>query len=444
MPTASSFLSIPSSTMRSICSTSRAGSKAGMSGAVRLKGYSVDEILGQHFGRFYTPEDQAAGVPALALKTARETGRFHAEGWRVRKDGTRFWALVVIDAIRDEAGKLVGYAKVTRDITEQRAATQALLESEGRYRRLIEAVVDYAIFQLDRRRLRHDLECRRATHQGLHAEEEIVGQHFSRFYTEKIAAETFRNWHCRQAETAGQFEAEGWRVRKDGSKFWALVVIDPIRDEAGNLIGFAKVTRDITERHEAQRIAAGDPGPACRIAEDGSDRPAERRHRSRLQQPPDDRDRQSGNRAASSRPSRQLTRVCNRVLTNAMRGAQRAAALTSRLLAFSRRQALDPKPLDVNKFLVGAVDFCSARSARTSRSRPSARAGLWHDRGRPEPSGVGARQSRHQCARRNAERRQADRSRAPTSLPTRTTAAQPRNRRRANTSASASRTPASA
>lgn len=94
-------------------------------GAARLKGYSLDEILGQHFSRFYTPEDRAAGVPAFPLKTARETGRFHAEGWRVRKDGTRFWALVIIDPIRNDKGELIGYAKVTRDMTEQRTAIQA-------------------------------------------------------------------------------------------------------------------------------------------------------------------------------------------------------------------------------------------------------------------------------------------------------------------------------
>ena len=119
------------------------------SGAVRLKGYSAEEILGQSFARFYTPEDLQAGIPQKALRSARETGRFDAEGWRVRKDGTRFWASVVIDAVRDKYGKTVGFAKVTRDITERQRAHQALVESEASYRRLIEAVTDYAIFQLN-------------------------------------------------------------------------------------------------------------------------------------------------------------------------------------------------------------------------------------------------------------------------------------------------------
>ncbi len=98
-------------------------------GAQRFKGYTADEIVGQHFSRFYTEEDRQAGVPATALRTARQQGRFEAEGWRVRKDGTQFWANVVIDAVRDSAGTLIGFAKVTRDLTErlenQRALEQA-------------------------------------------------------------------------------------------------------------------------------------------------------------------------------------------------------------------------------------------------------------------------------------------------------------------------------
>ena len=138
------------------------------SGGVRLKGYTAGEIIGQSFSRFYTPEDQQAGVPERALRTARETGRFHAEGWRVRKDGTRFWASVVIDAIHDEDGKVIGFAKVTRDVTERQVAAQTLLESESQYRRLIEAVVDYAIFQLDPNWNYRYVESRRTTDQGLH------------------------------------------------------------------------------------------------------------------------------------------------------------------------------------------------------------------------------------------------------------------------------------
>src|SRR5689334_18735871 len=118
-------------------------------GAERLKGYSAEEIIGKPFSVFYSPEDREKGLPQKALAVARETGRFNSEGWRLRKDGSRFWALVVLDAIRDHQGNLIGFAKVTRDITERQHAHQELLQSERRYRRLIESVVDYAIFQLD-------------------------------------------------------------------------------------------------------------------------------------------------------------------------------------------------------------------------------------------------------------------------------------------------------
>ena len=97
-------------------------------GAQRIKGYTPDEIIGEHFSRFYTPEDFDAGVPKRALETARETGRYEAEGWRVRKDGTRFWASVVLDAIKDDDGKLIGFAKITRDMTEKREAQLRLEE----------------------------------------------------------------------------------------------------------------------------------------------------------------------------------------------------------------------------------------------------------------------------------------------------------------------------
>jgi PAS domain S-box-containing protein len=101
-------------------------------GARRIKGYAAEEIVGQHFSRFYTEEDRAAGVPDRVLEQARATGRFEAEGWRVRKDGGRFWASVVIDAIHDEDGALVGFAKVTRDITERREAQRAMDELRER------------------------------------------------------------------------------------------------------------------------------------------------------------------------------------------------------------------------------------------------------------------------------------------------------------------------
>ncbi|HEX7944951.1 MAG TPA: PAS domain S-box protein, partial [Phenylobacterium sp.] len=220
-------------------------------GAQRFKGYQADEIIGQHFSRFYTAEDRAAGVPARALRTAAEEGRYETEGWRLRKDGGRFWAHVLIDPIRSPTGEMLGYAKVTRDLTERRAAEQSLRRSEEQFRLLVQGVTDYAIYMLDVDGHVTNWNAGAQRIKG-YKPAEIVGHHFSRFYTEadRAAGEPARALATALAE--GRFEKEGWRVRKDGTQFWAHVIIDAIRDDAGQVIGLAKITRDITERRETQ------------------------------------------------------------------------------------------------------------------------------------------------------------------------------------------------
>ena len=220
-------------------------------GAQRFKGYTADEIIGQHFSRFYEEGDREKRVPQNALKTAEREGRFEAEGWRVRKDGTRFWANVVIDPIRDEGGKLLGFAKITRDLTERRLAEEELRRSEERFRLLVEGVTDYAIYMLDPDGRITSWNAGAQRFKGYTAEE-IMGEHFSRFYTTEEAAAGVPERALQTAREKSHFEAEGWRVRKDGSRFWANVVIDPIRNSEGTLIGYAKITRDLTERREAQ------------------------------------------------------------------------------------------------------------------------------------------------------------------------------------------------
>ena len=219
-------------------------------GAERIKGYSAEEIIGQNFACFYTDEDRAAGVPALALKTAAECGRFAAEGWRVRKDGSRFWAHVLIDPVFED-GKLVGFAKVTRDMTEQRANHLAALETERRFRMLVRGVTDYAIYMLDPDGHVTNWNAGAARIKG-YAEHEIVGEHFSRFYLPEDAEAGIPRIALEQALRDGRYESEGWRVRKDGTRFWASAIIDAIHDDDGALIGFAKITRDLTERRATQ------------------------------------------------------------------------------------------------------------------------------------------------------------------------------------------------
>ena len=243
-------------------------------GAQRFKGYTADEIIGKHFSIFYPQERIATGFPEYELREAARTGRFEDEGWRLRKDGTRFWASVVITSLRDSSGTLVGFAKVTRDLTERRAAEQALRLSEERFRLIVQNVQDYAIFMLDP--TGHVATWNEGAQRiKQYSADEIIGKHFSIFYPPDKVAEQFPQYELREAERTGHFEDEGWRLRKDGTRFWANVVITALRDADGHLIGFSKVTRDLTERRaseeraidSARRVAAEE---AARVAADAA------------------------------------------------------------------------------------------------------------------------------------------------------------------------------
>jgi len=220
-------------------------------GAQRFKGYAANEIIGQHFSRFYTEDDRKTGLPNRALETAEREGKFEAEGWRVRKDGSRFWAYVVIDPIRDRSGQIIGFAKITRDLTERKAAEQVLHRSEEQFRLLVQGVSDYAIYLLDLEGNITSWNLGAQRIKGYFANE-IIGQHFSRFYTDEDRAACLPQLALETVRKQGRFEKEAWRVRKGGSRFWAHVIIDPIRDDEGNAIGYAKITRDITERRKAE------------------------------------------------------------------------------------------------------------------------------------------------------------------------------------------------
>jgi PAS domain S-box-containing protein len=321
-------------------------------GAERFKGYSESEIMGQHFSRFYTEEDRAIDLPQTALRTARETGRFEQEGWRVRKDGTRFWAHVVIDPIRDAEGDLVGYAKITRDLSERRRAEEQLRQSQEQLRLLVQGVTDYALYMLD---LDGHVSSWNAGAERIkgYTRDEILGHHFSRFYTEEEREAGVPSKGLQQAATEGRWETEGWRVRKDGSRFWAHVVIDAIRNDAGALIGFAKITRDVTERKNAERELeearealfqsqkmeavgqltggiAHDFNNLLTVIIGGLDT------------------------IARSKPTDVRIR---RALEMSRHAADRAAGLTSRLLAFSRKQALEPTPSDLNTLVRDMADL---------------------------------------------------------------------------------------
>jgi PAS domain S-box-containing protein len=342
-------------------------------GAERIKGYTADEVIGEHFSCFYTPEDREAGIPEEALRRARDEGRFAAEGWRVRKDGSRFWAMVVIDPIRD-GDKLIGFAKITRDITEQREANLAALESERRFRLLVQGVTDYAIYMLDPLGRVANWNVGAQLIKG-YAAEEIIGEHFSRFYTTEDVA-TRLPWRALEtAEREGRFTSEGWRVRKDGSHFWASVVIDPIRDDHGELIGFTKITRDLTERREAQLEL-----------ERSQQALFQSQKMEAVGQLTGGIAHDFNNLLTGITGSLELIRIrmaqgrtndVERYITAALGAGARAATLTHRLLAFSRQQTLEPKAVDVNRLVANMEELVRRTVGPGTTIETVLAAGLW-------------------------------------------------------------------
>jgi PAS domain S-box-containing protein len=314
-------------------------------GAERIKGYTAEEIIGEHFSRFYTDDDRAAGVPSKALRHAVETGRFTAEAWRCRKDGSRFWAMVVIDPIRHD-GRLIGFAKVTRDMTEQRAAQLEALESERRFRLLVQGVTDYAIYMLSPEGRVTNWNAGAERIKGYTASE-IVGEHFSRFYTQEDIDIGLPQKALETARREGRYEAEGWRRRKDGSRFWASAVVDAIYDD-GKLVGFAKITRDLTERREIQmQLDQAQKMEAIGQLTGGLAHDFNNLLTGII----------GGLELLKTRIAQGRMGNLDRYITIADGAASRAAALTHRLLAFARRQTLDPKPTNANTLIAGMQEL---------------------------------------------------------------------------------------
>ncbi len=311
-------------------------------GAERCAGYEAGDILGAGFETLFVPDDVAAGLPATMLAQAIEQGRHQSECWQLRKDGTRFWGHVTIDPTYANDGALAGYAVLTRDLTERKQAEENLRRSEEQFRILVQGVTDYAIYLLDPEGQVSSWNLGAQRIKG-YAPREIIGKHFSTFYTDEDRAQGLPGKGLSTAARLGRFENEGWRVRKDGSRFWAHIVIDRILDDHGRHIGFAKITRDITAKREAEQELA--------------------------------QTREALFHAQKMEAVGQLTggvahdfnnllmaiignlELLNKrlqhdpqglaLLKNALSGAERGASLTKRMLAFARRQELRPTALDV-------------------------------------------------------------------------------------------------
>jgi len=302
-------------------------------GARRLTGYDAYELIGQNFSQLYGPEDRLAGKPQEALQTAERNGKFEGEGWYLRKNAERFWANIVIDPIRDRSSKLIGFANIVRDLTERREAEEALRRSEEQLRILIQGVTDYAIFMLDREGTIVSWNSGAQKIKG-YRPDEIIGKHFSQFYTADDRAAGVPQTALETAARTGKYEKEGWRVRKDGTAFFAHVVIDAIRDDDGKVIGFAKVTRDMTERRQSQKaldLAREQLMQSQKLESLGQLTGGIAHDFNNLLMAILGSLEIARNRMPSDSP-------LLRFIDNAISGAQRGTSLTQRMLAFSRRQ----------------------------------------------------------------------------------------------------------
>ena len=314
-------------------------------GATRSKGYAESEIIGENFSRFYTEEDRKAGLPERALEIAKREGRFENEGWCVRKNGTQFWAHAVIDPIRDNNGRLIGFAKITRDLTERQKAETALRENQEQFRLMVQGVTDYAIFMLNTEGYVSSWNSGAQRIKG-YTPEEIIGQHFSRFYTEEDRQAGLPQAALEVAAREGRFEREGLRIRKDGTQFFAHVVIDAIHNPDGSLLGFAKITRDITERTNASRAL-----------EDAREALLQSQKMEAIGHLTGGIAHDFNNLLMAVQGSLELLQrrlpgndpKVAQLIDNALQGARRGAALTQRMLAFARRQELTLMPLDVRE-----------------------------------------------------------------------------------------------
>jgi PAS domain S-box-containing protein len=220
--------------------------------AERITGHRADEVLGQHLGMFY-PEDTRAQADRH-LRQAAAQGKCEDEGWRVRKDGSLFWTNALITPLYDDAGSLTGFGHVARDLTERKTLELAQQENAERFRLLVDGVLDYAIYMLSPDGIIQSWNRGAELIKGYTADE-VIGQHYRMFFKTEDAEQGFPAWQLQRALLHGRTEEEGWRVRKDGTAFWANIIVTPIYGKNGSLAGYAKVTRDTTERSKLRELS---------------------------------------------------------------------------------------------------------------------------------------------------------------------------------------------
>jgi PAS domain S-box-containing protein len=331
-------------------------------GAERFTGFCARDVIGSHVDQFYTQSDRDSGESALALSQALAEGRYECEGLRLRKDGSTFWAHVVIDRVLAEDASLSGFICITRDISARRTGEEISRRNEKQFQILVEGVADYAIYLVDTTGHVSSWNSGAARIKGFHRDE-IVGAHFSHFYTPEDRATGVPERNLSVAAETGRLEAEGWRVRKDGSRFWAHVILDRVLDNEGQLIGFAKVTRDVTHQRDA-----------ARQLEEAREALFQSQKVEAIGQLTGGMAHDFNNLLMAIQGALELLHrrlpsdaQTQTIFNTAMAGVSRGAGLTQRMLAFARRQQLRPVPVD----FIGLVQGMSSLLQSTVDSRIS-------------------------------------------------------------------------
>jgi PAS domain S-box-containing protein len=347
--------------------------------ATELFGWNRGEVVGGMLARFIIPERYRV-AHLEGLKRYLATGEGPVLGKRIeisalKKDGTEFPVELAISPFHQE-GRLI-FVGCMRDISAKREVQESLHRSETNFNLLVQSAKDYAIYMLSAEGAVLNWNSGAERIKG-YTPDEIIGKPFSLFYTPEDIAEGVPAKALRTAREYGKFEAEGWRVRKDGNRFWASVTLRPMEDQQGSLVGFVKITRDESERKAAQELLRQTQERMVQmqkmeavgqltggVAHDfnnllmiiiGNLETAQR-HIGSLEQ--------------------DVAARVRRVVDHAMGGAQRAASLTQRLLAFSRRQPLEPKRIDVDRFVAGAADFLQRSLGERVEVETVGAGGLW-------------------------------------------------------------------
>jgi len=320
-------------------------------GAERIFGYTAGQIVGESFGTLFTPEDRAAGLPEQVLQAAGREGRSEEVGWHLDKQGQRLRARTILETVHDDSGQLLGYTCLARDIHAPHA-DESLGSDEQQFRLLVQGVRDYAIYMLDPEGHVASWNAGAERIKG-YREEEVLGKHFGNFYADEDTSLGLPARNLAIAREQGVYEGEGWRRRKDGSLFWAHVVIDRLADADGNLVGFAKITRDVTEKRLAEQELASAREALFQAQKTES-----------IGQLTGGVAHDFNNLLMAVMGNLELLRKWlpsaprpQSLLDNAMAGAQRGASLTQRMLAFARRQELHPRPVDVQILVHGMADL---------------------------------------------------------------------------------------